>query len=239
MPEQEQLAPSERFYRDTLTKLREHNILFLLGGAFALRYYTGIKRDTKDLDLFCKTGDHMRILSLFSEAGCEVEETDSRWLAKIRQEDAFIDIIYSTASGLVPVNDSWFIDTPSIEIYGIEVNCLRVEELIWSKIYIQDRDRFDGADINHLLLRQGRELDWQRLSQHMEQHWQLLLSTLINFQFVYPADRDVVPNWLIAELLDRYQQLMKMPLPYRKVCQGPLLSRSQYEIDQREWGYLA
>ncbi|QBQ54070.1 hypothetical protein [Nitrosococcus wardiae] len=73
----------------------------------------------------------------------------------------------------------------------------------------------------------------------MEQHWQLLLSALVNFQFVYPTDRDIVPGWLITELLDRYKQLMKMPLPYRKVCRGPLLSHSQYEIDQREWGYLA
>jgi hypothetical protein len=210
-----------------------------LGDAFALRYYTGIQWDTKDLDLFCKTGDHLHILSLFSELGYEIEETDSRWLAKIRQKEAFIDIIFSTASGLTPVNESWFDHTPRAEVNGITVNCIRVEELIWSKLYIQARYRFDGADVNHLILKQGRKLDWKRLAQHMEQHWLLLLAAAVNFQFVYPADRDIVPEWLLGELLERQQQLLKMPLPVRKVCRGSLLSHSQYEIDQREWGYQA
>jgi hypothetical protein len=66
-----------------------------------------------------------------------------------------------------------------------------------------------------------------------------ILIKLQEYNIAFLADRDIVPEWLLGELLERQQQLLKMPLPVRKVCRGSLLNHSQYEIDQREWGYRA
>ena len=34
----------------------------------------------------------------------------------------------------------------------------------------------------------------------MEPHWEVLLTHLLNFRFVYPTERDLVPRWLMEEL---------------------------------------
>jgi hypothetical protein len=37
--------------------LKESGVPFLLSGAYAVTAYTGIRRSTKDMDVFCKPGD--------------------------------------------------------------------------------------------------------------------------------------------------------------------------------------
>jgi len=41
-------------FREILELLEKKKIPFAVAGAFALRQHTGISRDTKDLDIFCK-----------------------------------------------------------------------------------------------------------------------------------------------------------------------------------------
>ena len=77
-----QRQAAHEFYKDVLTLLSESKCDFLVGGGFALRLYTDLMRDTKDLDIFCKSGDCPRILKQFTDNGYETELTDARWLAK-------------------------------------------------------------------------------------------------------------------------------------------------------------
>ncbi|RYE67210.1 MAG: hypothetical protein EOP17_09335, partial [Rhizobiaceae bacterium] len=58
-------ADAEAFVAVALEDLVDCHIPFLLAGTFALSAYTGITRQTKDLDIFCKAGDYARILSHF------------------------------------------------------------------------------------------------------------------------------------------------------------------------------
>src|SRR6185437_9822981 len=44
-------------YRDVLEAMNERGIPYAVAGAFALQKYTGIRRRTKDLDLFLKPED--------------------------------------------------------------------------------------------------------------------------------------------------------------------------------------
>jgi hypothetical protein len=60
---------------------------------------------------------------------------------------------------------------------------------------------------------------------------------LILFGFIYPAEREKIPNWVMQELLHRLQGEMSSPPPTEQVCQGTLLSRAQYLVDVEEWGY--
>jgi hypothetical protein len=41
----------------------------------------------------------------------------------------------------------------------------------------------------------------------------------------------------MKELLRRLEEELHTPPPERRVCQGTLLSREQYLIDVRQWGY--
>lgn len=225
------------FYCEVLRILTENKTPFLLGGAYALRQYTGIKRETKDLDIFCKAAESPRILKLLAEHGFKIEQTDARWLAKAYKDAHFVDFIFSNASNLCVVDDTWFEHSVKGELYGIEVQLLAPEEMFWSKIYVQSRERYDGADLNHLLLKCGTRLDWKRLWARLEQHWQLLLSQFLNFQFVYPSERDVIPKWLFEELLQRAKEQYDVPPPIEKVCRGPLLDHAQYGPDIRDWDY--
>ena len=67
-------------------------------------------------------------------------------------------------------------------------------ELIVSKMFIQDRYRYDGADVAHVILRAHDRIDWEHLLRYMEPYWEVLLTHLLNFRFIYPTERDLIPE---------------------------------------------
>jgi hypothetical protein len=223
-----------------------HELPFLVGGTYAFTAYTGIVRETKDLDLFCKAGDLPRILKTYQDAGFHTEITDERWLAKIFKkadegegegENPFIDLIFGSKTGTAPVDDSWFRKQLSSDVLGVKCQFVAPEELIWSKCYRMNRYKFDGADVINLFLKTGKDLDWKLLLTRMEQHWEVLLSHLLIFRFVYPADRGLIPGDILAELVSRVNHQLELPIPKDKVCRGRLLSNQEYETAIGSWGY--
>ena len=147
----------------------------MLGGAFAMFHYTCIHRDTKDLDIFCKASEFSGILKFFGDKGFRTELTDVRWLAKIFKGEYFIDIIFDTVNNICRVDDSWYEHATKARFVGEDVLLLPPEELVWCKLYVQNRERYDGADVNHILLKAGKDLDWKRLLFRMDPHWHILL----------------------------------------------------------------
>ena len=230
-------ADADAFYADSLRLLHGSGIPFLVAGTFAVNCYTGINRATKDLDIFCKAGDFPRILLLFKEHGFETEIEDERWIAKVRRGDCFFDVIFGSATAVVTITDHWFQESHPAEIYGVPVQLTPPTEMIWSKALLQNRHRYDGADIAHLILRQSERIDWQRLLTHMEQYWEVLLIHLLNFRFIYPSERDRVPRWLFDELLQRAHRQADLPIPQTRVCRGRLFSAEDYRIDVQTWGF--
>ncbi|HEU4551342.1 MAG TPA: nucleotidyltransferase [Chitinophaga sp.] len=238
IPKEHRNNTSHVFYKQALLHLQESGVPFMLGGAFAMFHYTGIYRDTKDLDIFCSPKDYPSILKLFAAKGYRTELTDVRWLAKVFSDEFFIDIIFASVSNIFHVEESWFEYAPEVEFVEVKVRLLPPEELIYCKIYVQNRERFDGADINHILLRYGKELNWQRLLDRLDQHWHLLLAQLLIFQFVYPADyQDIIPKWLLDDLIRRTQEQYELPAAVEKVCRGPMIDQTQYQVDVKDWDY--
>jgi hypothetical protein len=238
MTTEEDMKEAHAFYREALRLLNENGSEFLLGGAFAIRHHTGIFRNTKDLDIFCKPSQYTSILKFFADKGFRVELTDSRWLAKVFKDDYFIDVIFNSVNNICTVDDSWFQHAVSDVYEGVPVKILAPEELVWCKSYVKNRERYDGADINHVLLRCGKTFDWKRLFTRLDQHWHLLLAQLLLFQFVYPGDyHDIIPQWLFDELIKRAQDQYTIPASLEKVCLGPLIDNTQYRTDIVEWNY--
>jgi hypothetical protein len=228
---------AESFYAHAIGELIENEHPFLLAGTYALSAYTGITRETKDLDIFCKAGDYPRILAHFKKAGYDVSIEDERWLGKVHKGRHFFDVIFANSNGTMPIGDPWFEDARRIEMFGHKVLITGPTELVWSKMFIQLRHRYDGADVAHMILKAHDQIDWHKLLAYMEVHWEVLLTHLVNFRWIYPSERNHVPRWLLDELLDRLKAQMELPPPDMKVCRGRMFSRVDFELDVKEWGF--
>jgi hypothetical protein len=115
------------------------------------------------------------------------------------------------------------------ELFGVNVPVLAAEEMIWSKVFVAERHRYDGADIAHLFRAAATTMDWSRLLARFGSYWPLLLTSLILFGFIYPADRSKIPDWLSRELASRWQRDSSTSGP--QICQGTLLSSTQFLHD--------
>jgi hypothetical protein len=224
-------------YRRSIRALRGAGIEFLVGGAYAFARYSGIARHTKDFDVFLRGRDRDRALEALSASGFRTEVTYPHWLGKAFSGEYFIDLITSSGNGIGPVDESWFEHAVPIEILGELVRLCPPEETLWSKAFIMERNRFDGADVNHLLRAQAGRLDWHRLIERFGPHWRVLLSHLILFGYAYPAERGRIPAWVMHELFGHLRAEVEEPPPNGRVCRGTLLAAAQYLPDLERWGY--
>jgi hypothetical protein len=230
-------ADTSAFYRSVIGTLNASAVPFLVGGGFALACFTGIRRQARDLDLFIRQGDYERAESALRRAGHVVELTFAHWLAKVHSGDRYVDLIFNSGNGVLPVDEGWFDHAPCADILGLPVRVTPAEESLVSKAFIMERERYDGADVAHLLRVHGPRMDWQRLQQRFGPHWRILLSHLVLFGFIYPAERALVPSWLMDDLLQRLRQEALDPPPATRLCAGTLLSREQYLPDIEQQGY--
>ena len=229
-------ARTREFYVDAMRILDEAGLPYLVGGGYAMAHYSGISRNTKDLDLFIKASDHERILQTLAGAGYKTEYFYPFWIAKVLSGESFIDLLYNSGNGLCPVDEEWFEhSTPSV-ILGHPVRLVPAEEQLWSKAFVQDRDRFDGADINHLILNLGDRMDWPRLMRRFQGHERVLLAHLVLFGYVYPSEKNKVPAWVMTQLICdvRNEGPSHMPL-----CRGTFLAHNgSYGTPIKEWDYI-
>jgi hypothetical protein len=228
---------AEAFYSEVLQGMAQSQIPFLVSGTYALAAYTGIDRPTKDVDVFAKTGDALKMLHYFKERGFDVEIVDERWLYRITRGGLFVDVITNMPTVTTHVTDEWFVDAPEADLFGAKVLLVPPTQFIWSKIFVQDHHRYDGADVAHMILKRHAEIDWRRLLSHMELYWEVLLMALLNFRFIYPSERHCVPRWLMNELLERLQDQAEMKGPGKKVCRGRVFSPRDYAVDVDRWGF--
>jgi hypothetical protein len=102
--------------------------------------------------------------------------------------------------------------------------------------FVMERERFDGADVAHLLRAARGKLDGERLLEYFGPHWRVLLSHLILFEFIYLGEPPPIPE-LGERLLERWHAEKRSRPTSTRLCQGKLLSRAQYLVDIEEWGY--
>lgn len=238
LPNENDIDPKTRdFYRKAIALADSLHIPFLVGGSFAFNCYTGINRRTKDFDLFVHPREVQRILEAFSSVGYRTEITSPHWLGKAFDGEDFIDIIFGSGKGINDIDDEWFDFSVQEEILGMKVKLCPPEESIWSKSYIMERERYDGADVAHLLLACAGSLDWERLLRRFSDHWPVLYSHLVLFLFIYPSERKSIPEWVMRELAVRLEKEMALPPPGEKICRGTLLSKTQYLYDVDRSGF--
>jgi hypothetical protein len=222
-------------YRSIVWNLREAGIPYLVGGTYALEYHAGLVRDTKDLDLFLRRADWSRVEKTLASLGIRCELVFSHWLGKARDNGHFVDLIFSGGNGLVEVDDEWLAHGVPAVVLEVPVHLVAAEEIIWSKSFVMERERYDGADVAHILRKSAATIDWVRLIRRFRPHPAVLLSHLVLFQFIYPAHRDLIPEWVMEELWNRTRTREALP---DRLCRGTLLSREQYLVDVNAWHCL-
>jgi hypothetical protein len=238
-PSDELSEEASEFYRRTMRTLQEKNLPFLVGGAYAFARYTGIVRHTKDFDIFVHPHDFDRILCALEEAGCQTERNFPHWLGKAYNGEDFVDVIFSSGNGVARVDKRWFDHSVQETVLGMPVRLVPAEEMIWSKSFIMERERFDGADIIHVVYARAEDLDWDRLLERFGDDWRVLFSHLTLFGYVYPGERHRIPAPLMRQLTERLLAEIEHPASgaERRLCQGTVLSRSQYLVDVERWDY--
>jgi Nucleotidyl transferase of unknown function (DUF2204) len=234
LPSDEPREQVELFH-DVLKALETERVPYAVSGAFALRQHTGICRSTKDLDLFVTAQNCEAALDCLRGAGMECEVTDPVWLSKAWRDGYFVDLITGMSNGVITVEDSWIQRARPAVVYDVETRVLVPEELVASKIFVARRERFDGADIAHVIYGTYGDFEWRRELELVGEHWEMLLWALVLFRYAYPAQSHYVPAEIWCELLRRFEGVLRERDPQAEF-RGSLVDDNMFAIDVNEWG---
>lgn len=224
-------------YKSALRTMNAAGVPYIVTGAYAVYEYTGIYRETKDLDVFVEPGSLVAAMRALRNAGFTTRLEQAHWLAKAISGEHFVDLIFGMGNGLALVDEDWYRYSRPAILAATPVRVAPPEELIWHRLFINERHRQDMADILHLICCLGDKLDWERLLRKTGSDWPLLLSQLQMFNYVYPEVVDRVPDWVLRELLERSEREIERPRSGEPVTRGTLVSRFSFAIDVNEWGF--
>lgn len=211
---------------------------YVIGGAFAVFHYSGVWRNTKDLDVFVTPSRRQEAMDALAKLGFNTWIKHEPWLAKATMDPYYVDVVYGMGNWLAPVDDVWIDKAAPGTFLNVPVHFAPPEEIIWAKAFIATRERYDGGDVNHIIQGTKGNLDWRRIVDRFDGHWEVLLASLIMFRYVYPSHRDYVPNWVLRDLLAHLRESMIEPWRGGKLCRGPIIDGiGTYSMDIQEFGY--
>ena len=225
-------------YQAALEALNHAGIPYVVGGAYALFHYTGLLRSTYDLDVCVTPPQVDATLRVLGGAGFSTWVEEAHWLAKAQRGADLVDVISGFGNWLAPIDETWLTRAEAGTVLGVPVRLAPVEEFIWSKAYVAARERYDGADIVHLINAAHDRIDWDHLLQRFAPHWELLLSHLLVYRFVYPSERDKVPPRVIEQLVEKLREQQRQPPPAERLCRGTLLDRRSFNLDVLKFGFV-
>jgi hypothetical protein len=228
-------AKQQRLFREILRLFEREKISYAVAGTFALQAHTGICRDTKDLDLFLTDQSAASGLALLRAEGFKCEVCDPVWLYKAHRDDFFVDLITGMSNATMVVDDEWIKRSIPAVVHEVSTRVLAAEELLSSKLFVTRRERFDGADIAHVIYGTRGKLDWKRILDLAAEHWEMLFWALVLFRYVYPAQTHFVPETVWRDLLRRFDSAINNPDPSAKF-RGSLVDDKMFAIDLNEWG---
>lgn len=188
------------FFRPVVVATLHTGLPFALGGGLAWSAYTGRKRATKDMDFFVLPSQKQQMIDRLSEAGFADYYTqqsyDREWIYRGFQDDVILDVIWQMANYRTQVEESWLTRGPSVELYDQSIRLLPPEELLWTKLYVLQRDRCDWPDLWNLVNAVGPELNWEHLLERIGDDASVLGGMLSVFGWLCPQRASELPRWL-------------------------------------------
>jgi hypothetical protein len=191
-------------YREAIRALRSAGIRFLLGGGFALATYIGRWRNTKDIDFYIMHEDRERAIEALTKAGFKDlyrrRPYDRKWIYRSTRGGVIVDIIWAMANQRAQTDEDWFHNAPSASVRGEPLAIVPMEEFLWCKLYILQRDHCDWTDGFNLLFAVGPHINWARLLKRLDEDWPLLKGLLTVYGWLCPRQAKLLPQSLRKKL---------------------------------------
>src|SRR6266850_1751811 len=191
-------------YRGAINVLRSTGVPFMLGGGFALATFTGRWRDTKDIDFYIHPADRDRVVQALTGAGFadyySERAYDRKWIYRSVRSGVIVDIIWAMANQRAQVDDRWFAGATPVEVRGEHLQVLPMEEFLWCKLYIMQRDHCDWTDIFNLVHANGEGIDWAHVIRRLGEDTALLRAMLEIFTWLCPRKASRLPPTLWKRL---------------------------------------
>lgn len=218
------------FYQRVIAECNAAGLRFAIGGGLAIGVYTGLWRETKDIDLYVLPSDREKLKGILAKLGLEdyYEQLpyDREWIYRSVKDKVIVDVIWAMANHKTEVDERWIEGGPEVTIWGETFRVVPPEEMIWAKLYVMQRDRCDWPDVLNMFYAQRENLDWRHLLERLGPDSALLHGALIIFRWLAPHRAQEIPAWL-------WRDLERAAVPEDVFAE---LSRSRADLlDRRRW----
>ena len=170
-------------------------------------------------------------------AGCHTELTFPHWLGKAMCGDDFVDVIFSSGNGSRSRRRLVRRTRSTARCSACRCMLSPAEEMIWSKAFIMERERFDGADVHHILRARAARSTGRACCAASARTGACCSPTWCCSASSTRATRSGIPAWVIEQLITALTRRRARRRRTSTLCYGTLLSRAQYLIDIDKWGY--
>ncbi len=231
-PDWRELVPRDQLdtLHETAGLLGRAGVSALLGGAFAIGSHVGRWRGTKDIDFFLRERDRDAAIEAMRQAGFgdyhDQLAYDRSWIFRACRGEAIVDMIWTIPNHVTDVDDVWFERAKPVAIDGRSYAALPLEELIWIKLFVLQRDRCDWPDVINLVRANAAQIDWERLLGRIGEHEPLLFALLHVVEWLSPAAVAKLPPWMRARF-----HLGERPQPRGREAEAQRVAL----LDSRSW----
>ena len=175
-------------YRRVIDEARRSGVRFAFGGAFATGVYINQLRSTKDFDFYILPEQREAMIAAIERAGLrdhyDLLPYDRGWIYRGSTDGIIVDAIWAMANQRAQVDQRWLEAGPQINLRGELLRAIPVEELIWSKLYVLQRERSDWGDVLNLIAARAANIDWNHLIQCLGPDAPLLAGALCVFAWL-------------------------------------------------------
>ena len=179
-----------RIYRQVIRACKAAGFPFAVGGGLAIGVYTGLWRETKDIDFYVLPEDRRKLQEILTGLGLEdyYEQLpyDRAWIYRSAQDKIIVDVIWAMANHKTEIDEQWVSCGPEVTVRGETFRLVPAEELAWAKLYVMQKDRCDWPDALNVIRAQRDTLDWRRLLDRLGDDAPILRAVLILFAWLRP-----------------------------------------------------
>lgn len=191
-------------YVDVVREATARRIPFAVGGSLAMTFYAGKVRNPKDLDLYLRPQDRDAMIEVLDHLQLrdyyDTTPYDRGWIYRSTDDNVIVDVIWSMVNRRAIVDDEWLTHGSRVPFAGETVKLIPIEEMIWSKLYVLQRDRCDWPDILNIIDQADDELNWPRLVARVGDDAPLLRAVLDIYGWLRPDGARRLPRWLWTDL---------------------------------------
>ena len=203
----EETRPEYDVFRDAIRALTEAGVPFVIGGAFAVYFYSGAWRNTHDLDIYLER----KYIPAATEAltnrgfrdGGEMAVGDRDWIYHALKNDALVDLIWQSPHRLSVVDETFYSRGREGRFLDMPARFLSPEDLVLAKIFTMNQHRCDWPDVLRIVRSCPEDFDWRLMLSSMGENWPVLLSFIVLFDWAYPDERCCVAPEVREDLLRR------------------------------------